>query len=315
MATDAKWSDFGSMDKEKLLAATNQLLPPWVALLLALLLAWKLSQLIWSLVPGPEPVIIAPQVAQSSQSSTAATQMLELNTITGAHLFGEADKTAAIDTLPVPVETEVVAETTLNLKLKGTIAASDQALALAIIEDNQKQEKVYAIGDAVVSGTKLHAVYADRVILNRSGNLEALKLPREFEPDTTPTARDNRQTARASSNNIRNAVAENVTAISEVLRPTPYFVGGQQQGYRVYPGKNRRQFASLGLRPGDLIKDIGGTPLTDPTQAMQIFQSLGDTDEVTVTVERNGEPQVLTLRTSQLNTLNDSPNDSLDDEK
>ena len=85
-----------------------------------------------------------------------------------------------------------------------------------------------------------------------------------------------------------------------MIRPTPYFVNGQQQGYRVYPGRDRRQFAALGLRPGDLIKDIDGQSLSDPTQAMQIFQSLGNADQVSVTVERNGQPETLVLKTSQL---------------
>jgi general secretion pathway protein C len=83
-------------------------------------------------------------------------------------------------------------------------------------------------------------------------------------------------------------------------------VGGQQQGYRVYPGRDRRQFAALGLRPGDLIKDIDGAALTDPQQAMQIFQSLGTAEQVSVTVERNGQPQVLVLNTNQLELDDDN---------
>jgi general secretion pathway protein C len=95
-------------------------------------------------------------------------------------------------------------------------------------------------------------------------------------------------------------VAQNVTKLADVIRPTPYFVAGQQQGYRVYPGRDRKQFAALGLRPGDLIKDIDGAALTDPQQAMEIFQNLGNADQVSVTVERNGQPEVLVLKTSQL---------------
>jgi general secretion pathway protein C len=73
----------------------------------------------------------------------------------------------------------------------------------------------------------------------------------------------------------------------------------------VYPGRDRRQFAALGLRPGDLIKDIDGAALTDPQQAMQIFESLGTADQVSVTVERNGQPQTLVLSTNQLDLNND----------
>jgi len=96
-------------------------------------------------------------------------------------------------------------------------------------------------------------------------------------------------------------VTQNVTKLADVIRPTPYYVSGQMQGYRVYPGRDRKQFAALGLRPGDLIKDIDGAALTNPQQATQIFQSLGNSDQVSVTVERNGQPEVLVLRTSQLN--------------
>ncbi len=67
-------------------------------------------------------------------------------------------------------------------------------------------------------------------------------------------------------------MSKNLNKLSDVIRPTPYFVNGQQSGYRVYPGRNRQQFSDLGLRPGDLIKDVDGQALTDPTQAMQIFQ-------------------------------------------
>jgi general secretion pathway protein C len=146
-------------------------------------------------------------------------------------------------------------------------------------------------------------VYADRVVLNENGVLTNLKLPKEF-PATTPSVarRNSTITSRAptSGQSIRSAVTQNVTKLADVIRPTPYFVNGQQQGYRVYPGRNRAQFTALGLRPGDLIKDIDGQALNDPTQAMQIFQSLGSSDQVSVTVERNGQPQVIILRTSQL---------------
>jgi len=99
---------------------------------------------------------------------------------------------------------------------------------------------------------------------------------------------------------LRDVVSQNLTQLTDVIRPTPYLVDGQPAGYRVYPGRDKRKFAALGLRPGDLIKDIDGQALTDPTQAMQIFESLGTADQVTVTIERNGEDQSLVLRTSQL---------------
>jgi general secretion pathway protein C len=175
-------------------------------------------------------------------------------------------------------------------------------MSAAIIADGRSEEKVYLIGDPVASNAKLHAVYTDRVVLNENGRLTNLRLPEEYKQvATAPVRRTTTQRRTTPSESIQSVVSQNVARLADVIRPTPYFVNGQQQGYRVYPGRDRRQFAALGLRPGDLIKDIDGQSLTDPTQAMEIFQSLGTSSQVSVTVERNGQPEVIVLKTDQLN--------------
>lgn len=303
MTTEAKWSDFASKDGAKTIAAANGLLPQWVSVLLVVFIAWQLAKIIWMLVPGlsagdqVNAPVNAP--ATTSQSGTTA----NAQEIVSAHIFGEAD--ADIEPLaPVPEEADNLQDTRLtNLSLKGTIAATQTEMAIAIIADGRDEEKVYSIGESVTSGANLHAVYADRVVLNENGVLTNLKLPKDFPEGSAPVNRRNTTTtsrATTSTQSIQAVVAQNVSRLADVIRPTPYFVNGQQQGYRVYPGRDRKQFAALGLRPGDLIKDIDGQALNDPEQAMQIFQSLDSADQVSVTVERNGQPQVIVLSTSQL---------------
>ena len=53
MATEAKWSDLTRPDGARALAAANQLLPPWVALVLVIAIGWQLANIIWMLIPGP----------------------------------------------------------------------------------------------------------------------------------------------------------------------------------------------------------------------------------------------------------------------
>ena len=302
MTTEAKWSDFSSLDGERTLAAVNQLLPRWVALALVVTIAWQLARIIWLLMPGSSAgdEIIAPP----SQFRTPAAQLsgqVDVQSIATAHIFGEANAEIVVE---APQQTyENLAETRLSLLLKGTMPNTDQESSIAIIADNRNEEKIYFIGDIVTAGATLHAVYADRVVLNRSGTLEVLKLPKDFPKATGQSRRNTTTVSRTAANprSIQNVVTQNVTKLADVIRPTPYYVSGQMQGYRVYPGRDRKQFAALGLRPGDLIKDIDGAALTNPQQATQIFQSLGNAEQVSVTVERNGQPQVLVLRTSQLN--------------
>lgn len=305
MTLNAKWSDFSNLDSERLLAMVSRELPRWLTLVLIIVFGWQLARLTWLLVPAPaagDP-ITAPTTAAVNSARSA--QSADVQLIAASHLFGEANAEQApvqqVETQPV----EDLAETNLSLILKGTIAAADSANSIAIIADNRNDEKIYSIRDTVAPGATLHAVYTDRVVLSRSGALEVLKLPKEF-PESTPRSRRNVSAVNRAavtedaSDSIQNVVAQNVTKLADVIRPTPYFVNGQQQGYRVYPGRDRRQFAALGLRPGDLIKDIDGAALTDPQQAMQIFQNLGTAEQVSVTVERNGQPQTLVLNTNQL---------------
>lgn len=301
MTTEAKWSDFNDLDVERALSAANRVLPRWVALALVAAIAWQLARIIWMLMPGSDvgDQLISPPV-QISRSPGSAAGSIDVQMVANTHLFGEAD---AAQVVVVPQEShENLAETRLSLTLKGTIASPEENTSIAIISDSRNEEKIYVISDTVAPGATLHAIYADRVILNRGGTLEVLKLPKEF-PQTTTRVRRNASTVTRAANNpqtIQNVITENVSKLADVIRPTPYYVAGQMQGFRVYPGRDRKQFAALGLRPGDLVKDIDGAALTNPAQATQIFQGLGDKDQVSVTVERNGKPEVIVLSTSQL---------------
>lgn len=301
MTTNVNWSDFNSLDVERAIAAANRVLPRWVALVLVVGIAWQLARIIWMLMPGSDvgEQLIAPPV-QIARSAAASGSAVDVQAIANTHIFGEADK---VEVAFVPQEDhENLAETRLNLTLKGTIASPDEGNSIAIISDSRNEEKIYVIDNTVAPGATLHAIYADRVILNRGGTLEVLNLPKEFPESSAPVRRNTSTVARAAASpqTLQSAIANNASKLADVIRPTPYYVAGQMQGFRVYPGRDRRQFAALGLRPGDLVKDIDGAALTNPAQATQIFEGLGDKEQISVTVERNGQPEVLVLSTNQL---------------
>jgi general secretion pathway protein C len=302
MNSEVKWPDLSSLDGARLLTIANQHLPGMISLLLVALIGWQLARIGWMLVPASSigDDIAAPTTRSLPASSVTAP---DVQAIANAHIFGIASAEPTVTAQPAATETDNLRDTRLtNLALKGTIVATAEEQAVAIIADGGGEEKVYGIGDPVTSGAKLHAIYADRVVLNENGILTNLKLPRDFPEGTRLVDRRTRTaTSRTSTatQSIQSVLTNNATQLADVIRPTPYFADGQQQGYKVYPGRNRQQFASLGLRPGDLIKDIDGQALTDPTQAIQIFQTLGTADQVAVTIERNGQQQSLVLSTSQ----------------
>ncbi|WP_405220226.1 type II secretion system protein GspC [Lentisalinibacter sediminis] len=297
-----KLAELKSMSPSDAMSAAGRHLPRWVALALVIAIGWQLASMIWMLVPASEDDVVAPPPAATPAPSASGNRVsgIDVAGIVNAHLFGEASADA-----PAPVQSEIddAPETRLSLTLKGTVAADDPAYSLAIIADSRGDEKVYSIRDSIPGGASLHAVYADRVILNRAGTLEALKLPREAEGQTISRSRQtsSARVATASSRpSVQQMITDNAVQLMDVIRPQPYFADGQQRGYRVYPGRDRKSFAALGLRPGDLVTAINGTPMNDPRTGMEVFRTLGDATQITVTVERNGQSEQLTLSTSQL---------------
>ena len=71
-------------------------------------------------------------------------------------------------------------------------------------------------------------------------------------------------------------------------------------GFRVYPGRDRMAFMRLGLRPGDQVTAINGTPLDDRDRGEQILHTLSSSSEAHVTVIRNGQQQDLVLNIAQV---------------
>ena len=214
---------------------------------------------------------------------------LNLAALGNGHLFGQAPA-------PPPVNDANAPETNMPLVLTGIIAATDPKNGLAIIGTSASNAKIYPVGERVPGNARVHAVYVDRVLLERNGSLEALMLPRKFGGGAGPAAGP----GPTALDRVQRAISNEPSLLSDVLRPQPVFAEGKLRGYRVYPGQNAKAFASLGLRNGDLVLSINGTALDDPTRGNDIFASLGNSDQARVTVMRNGQQQDINLNMSQI---------------
>jgi len=220
-------------------------------------------------------------------------RLVDLAAITRGHLFGAAPALKQ-DGADAP-------QTSMPLVLTGIIAADDPQNGLAILGQSAQSAKVYAVGENVPGGAKLHSVFSERVLIERDGRLESLALPRQLSPGVPPPSAAALQTTENPAfERVRRLMTDQPGLIADIMRPTPVLVDGKQRGYRVYPGRNRQAFTRLGLRPGDLVIAINGTPLDDPSRGPEIFRTLGSSSEAHVTVMRNGQQQDLNLNLAQV---------------
>ena len=270
--------------------------PRLVSLGLAALIAVELARIAISLLGGGP--VKSPQPVSVSTAPRAQHAGFDVQSVVSAHLFG----VAAPD--PSTQDPANAPQSTANLVLAGTIATQDPKRGVAIISDGGPS-KVYSVGDNV-GGASLHSVYLDHVILDRGGALETLLLPKLLGPGMRepPVVRRTGGDPRtvAAVDNIRRLVQQDPSILDQVMRTVPSYdnAAGKLRGFRAYPGRNRQIFNKLGLKPGDLVTAINGTPLDDPQRSQDVFNTIQTSDHATVTIERGGQKQEITLNIAQV---------------
>ena len=285
------------------------------------LLTHSIASLTWKIVPVPNLPTVPANITQSrgaanSQPRGGAVQPVAAK-ISQLHLFGkyEVKKVAP----PPKIDVASAPETRLNLKLRGVFSSKDKTIARAIISDPKGDDDSYAIGDQVPGGAILNDIMEDRVILERNGQLETLKLPVESLPGETTAETDtggNRggrrmeprstfpsppiDTATADTSEIlrhyRDALMNDPQSVMGLVRVQPYNKGGRLEGYRIRPGRDRQLLTKFGLRSGDVVKAVNGVPMDNPIKALEILRDLSTATSVTVDIERNGTPQSFTFQ-------------------
>jgi general secretion pathway protein C len=270
--------------------------PKLASLVLAALILLQLLQIGYSLLSKP---LKSPQPVVTASAPRPQRSGVDIQTVVSAHLFGVPPADLAAQ------DPENAPQSSANLILAGTIATQDPKRGVAIISDAGGPSKVYAVGERI-SGAILHSVYLDHVILDRAGALETLLLPRQLPPSSRAAAVPRRQGADprtvAVVDNIRRLVTQDPSILDQVMRTVPSYdnAAGKLRGFRAYPGRNRAIFNKLGLKAGDLVTAINGTPLDDPQRSQDVFNTIQTSDHVTVTVERGGQKQDITLNIAQV---------------
>jgi general secretion pathway protein C len=220
-----------------------------------------------------------------------------LDTSPGAAEKSEAD----LQSLP---------ESTLPLKLLGTVVQVSGKKSFAIIQDTgTREQQIHFVGDEVREGTTITSVTRNRIVLLRNGREEILEKD-EDQSAAPPAVRARARTTRTArartaapgqgpvtvrkvgDNNFVmdrrevEGVLQDFNKLLTQIRVVPHFADGKPDGFKIFNIRPGSLFASLGMVNGDIIKRVNGLDITGPEQALQMFQQLRDESQVTVDLER-----------------------------
>jgi general secretion pathway protein C len=209
-----------------------------------------------------------------------------------------------------PTAVPVIEKTPLKLKLWG-VALHEDGTSYAIIEDlTQRKQDLYPVSAEVPGGATVKSIEWDRVVLSRNGQDEILDLEQGVGAPNLPSrlarpAIGRPATADAHIQEVSqneyvidrsevDSALENMSQLFTQIRAVPHFEGGKATGFRLFAIRSGSLFDKIGLKNGDIIQSINGSPMNDPSRAMALFQELRNQNDLTVEVIRNRQPQTLT---------------------
>jgi general secretion pathway protein C len=240
---------------------------------------------------------------------------IELDAVKPTTFYALIHKRDIFNSAPPPapaVEVQAPVVTPLKLKLWGVALHTNSRSSYSIIEDQgTRKQGLYGIDAAVPGGATVKAIEWDKVILDHNGKDEVLELasrgtlggatkpanPLTASLSTSPGAISGGGIQATSENEFTvpraevDSALENMSQLFTQIRAVPHFEGGQSIGFRLFAIRRGSLFDRIGLKNGDIITNINGSEMNDPSRALALLQELRDVTDLTVSLIRNQQPQ------------------------
>ena len=253
---------------------------PAATIAIAGLLALDVTHTVWALHAASQ--LQAPSLPMAPPTPEP---QVDVHRILNAHLFGEMAAPV------VKVDPEHAPDTDLALTLAGVVASRHPDHGYAILGATGEPTHMYRTGATLdeAGGGRLVQVFVDRVVIDVSGQLETLRLPKQnlFGPagGATEVAQNEPPPKHVDDPDVITAAEGWFSQLN--LEQTN--VG--PTGLVMHPAKRlQRQY---GLQDSDILTAVDGVEITDS-------QTLADTLRTTaksmsLTVVRDGVPHTMSL--------------------
>lgn len=195
-----------------------------------------------------------------------------------------------------------------KLGLRATMVAEPSEWSMAVIAESATEERIARPGTKLGDLT-LVAVHRERVVIAKGGAFECIELGQAIKggpPVRAPAERAAPAGGGATKSKlIVNKTGENAyqidrAGLDEVLndlgalasqaRVIPHYKDGKPEGFKVVGVRPASLYSQIGVRSGDVIKAVNDEEINSPNKALELFEKLKNSNNVTVSIERRGRP-------------------------
>lgn len=273
-------------------------------------------------------VVLAPSSAVRAENSPTVattksphTSLEDCSIIIQRSIFGTAEPSlGANGSAPLCNTGQLMpsAERELGLELVGTISGT-QALSRAIIKNTKTNGlHLYRLGQKV-AGALIESIEKNAVILLHNGQSKMLILKSSAgtgAADSTPAhspkpAEDTNKvpapelvapTKQTPEKKVPEQtpvkITTRISCVEDILKKAvikAYVVNGQTEGLKITGLEKLASAKALGLKNGDIIRQVNGQRLTGMRKAFQVFQKARSRPTLTLELLRGGETKKLSF--------------------
>ena len=252
-------------------ALSHRAIPALATVAALLLLCWTLAQGTWRVLQPTSPAV----------ARAGGADLTDLRGLGSVQLFGRAAPRS-------PAAEASVAPSNLNMTLTGVAARATGGCALVIVQG--QPEAAFCSGEEVSPGVRLDTVERDRIVIVRNGVREAVFM-KDAEGAAVPPA------PIVQSVGTDRQIVDRRQLQQQLGRPEflnqALIVPNPDGGFLVRQVQAGSLYEKLGLRPGDVIRNVNGQPLTSMDDVMRLYQQFGTAQRVLVDVQRQGRNETL----------------------
>ncbi|MCP5380950.1 MAG: PDZ domain-containing protein [Kordiimonadaceae bacterium] len=196
----------------------------------------------------------------------------------------------------IATRTDDIPESTLDIQVFG-LRAKGNGDGTVILKSQGSLQKLAKIGDEIARGTRLAAIYSDRIDIRRNGRLETIYLNKE-----RANSHQNSQSQIAATSTIpqnSNDTKKKIEDFIALMDLKPFREGKNIAGFTVGDKAEPSLLILAGLEKGDIISSVNGNELLSWERVKEISDGASG-DTLNIQLERDGEKRTLKLSQSVL---------------
>ena len=185
-----------------------------------------------------------------------------------------------------------------DLLAVGVVVARRPEASVAILRAGGRS-RVVGVGDAAFGG-RVAEITSTGVVLDFDGTRATLRLASApaalaATPAAPPVAAADPGALSMDRRDLERRLSQETSRILAETALVPVQNGSQVEGFAITRMPEGTLLTDAGLRPGDIVTEINGTPIDSLATLIGLWPKLQNETSVRATVLRGGQPMTLSL--------------------